>query len=128
MDAQSKPHVGDHCSMFWLSRADEWSAITVPGSCRDSADAGCARSGLAALSSSELEVLKDAADGLTVNESAVSRTKSPATVKAQRASVLAKLDARNTVHAVAIMAQHNLYSATVSAADEFVVLADSVIS
>lgn len=54
------------------------------------------------LSRSELDVLEDAANGLTTRQSALSRSKSPETVKSQRTSVLAKLGARNMVQAVAI--------------------------
>jgi DNA-binding NarL/FixJ family response regulator len=53
------------------------------------------------LSPSELEVLQDAANGLTVPESASRRIKSPETVKSQRRSILMKLGARNMAHAVA---------------------------
>ena len=54
------------------------------------------------LSRSELDVLEDAANGLTTRQSAFSRSKSTETVKSQRTSVLAKLGARNMVQAVAI--------------------------
>ena len=54
------------------------------------------------LSRSELDVLEDAANGLTTRQSALGRCKSPETVKSQRTSVLAKLGARNMVQAVAI--------------------------
>ncbi|MDX6570369.1 MAG: Bacterial regulatory protein luxR family [Gaiellales bacterium] len=54
------------------------------------------------LSRSELDVLEDAANGMTMRQSAFSRSKSPETVKSQRTSVLAKLGARNMVQAVAI--------------------------
>ena len=57
------------------------------------------------LSRSELDVLEDAANGLTTRESAFDRSKSPETVKSQRTSVLAKLGARNMVQAVAITVQ-----------------------
>ncbi len=66
------------------------------------------KTGLETLSSSESEILRDAAEGLTVRESADFRVKSPATVKGQRAAVLAKLGARNIAHAVALMARHDL--------------------
>jgi DNA-binding NarL/FixJ family response regulator len=75
------------------------------------ADHQIARSGMDALSQSELDVLKDAADGLTVGETAIRRVKSSATVKGQRAAVLAKLSASNIVHAVAMMSRHDLHSA-----------------
>jgi DNA-binding CsgD family transcriptional regulator len=54
------------------------------------------------LSRSELDVLEDAANGLTTRQSAANRSKSPETVKSQRTSVLTKLGARNIVQAVAI--------------------------
>jgi DNA-binding CsgD family transcriptional regulator len=57
-----------------------------------------------ALSPSELDVLRDAAQGLTVVESAASRIKSPETVKSQRKQVMVKLGARNMTHAVALAA------------------------
>ena len=60
------------------------------------------RSVTADLSRSELDVLEDAANGLTTRQSAFERSKSPETVKSQRTSVLAKLGARNMVQAVAI--------------------------
>jgi DNA-binding CsgD family transcriptional regulator len=60
------------------------------------------RSVTADLSRSELDVLEDAANGLTTRQSAIERSKSPETVKSQRTSVLAKLGARNMVQAVAI--------------------------
>ncbi len=56
----------------------------------------------AGLSRSELDVLEDAANGLTTRQSALGRCKSAETVKSQRTSVLAKLGARNMVQAVAI--------------------------
>lgn len=56
----------------------------------------------AQLSRSELDVLEDAANGLTARQSASKRSKSSETVKSQRSSVLAKLGARNIVQAVAI--------------------------
>jgi DNA-binding NarL/FixJ family response regulator len=54
------------------------------------------------LSRSELDVLEDAANGLTTRQSATARSKSTETVKSQRTSVLAKLGARNMVQAVAM--------------------------
>jgi DNA-binding NarL/FixJ family response regulator len=56
------------------------------------------------LSRSELDVLEDAANGLTTRQSASNRSKSAETVKSQRTSVLAKLGARNMVQAVAMTA------------------------
>jgi DNA-binding NarL/FixJ family response regulator len=54
------------------------------------------------LSPSELGVLRDAAVGMTSNESARSRSKSSETVKSQRKSILMKLGARNMAQAVAV--------------------------
>jgi DNA-binding NarL/FixJ family response regulator len=54
------------------------------------------------LSDAEIEILDDAADGLTMRGSAARRVKSIETVKSQRKSILAKLGARNMTHAVAI--------------------------
>jgi DNA-binding CsgD family transcriptional regulator len=55
------------------------------------------------LSQSERGVLGDAANGMSVIETATSRSKSPETVKTQRRSILLKLGARNMPHAVAMM-------------------------
>jgi DNA-binding CsgD family transcriptional regulator len=55
------------------------------------------------LTTSEREVLTDAARGLTVDESARVRGKGSETVKTQRASALLKLGARNMVHAVSLL-------------------------
>jgi DNA-binding CsgD family transcriptional regulator len=57
---------------------------------------------LPTLSPSEAAVLDDAADGLTVQESARRRRKSPETVKSQRKTLMVKLGARNIANAVAI--------------------------
>ncbi len=54
------------------------------------------------LSPSEVGVLDDAANGLTVKQSAVSRCKGSETIKSQRRSVLLKLGARNMAQAVAM--------------------------
>jgi DNA-binding CsgD family transcriptional regulator len=56
------------------------------------------------LSVGERDVLDDAAEGMTVRESAIHREKGSETVKTQRRSVLLKLGARNMAQAVAIMA------------------------
>jgi DNA-binding NarL/FixJ family response regulator len=64
--------------------------------------AGGSRTLTAGLSRSELDVLEDAANGLTTKQSAAKRSKSTETVKSQRTSVLAKLGARNMVQAVAM--------------------------
>ena len=54
------------------------------------------------LSRPELEVLRAAADGLSVEETAELLVKSPHTIVAQRRAVQAKLGARNIAHAVAL--------------------------
>jgi DNA-binding NarL/FixJ family response regulator len=105
-----RSRLSDRTSRFWLSVADEWSAIAVSSLRGDGSDADCASTGLAGLSPSELEVVEDAAKGLTVNESAARRTTSPAAVKARRAAALAKLRARNIAHAIALISRHNIYS------------------
>jgi DNA-binding CsgD family transcriptional regulator len=56
----------------------------------------------AGLSPAELEVLRDAAAGLTTTETAIKHYKSQETVKSQRKAILIKLSARNMTHAVAI--------------------------
>jgi DNA-binding CsgD family transcriptional regulator len=63
-----------------------------------------ARSDMVALSPSEHRVLEDASNGMTVNETAANRSKSPETVKSQRRSILLKLGARNMAQAVGMMA------------------------
>jgi DNA-binding NarL/FixJ family response regulator len=60
------------------------------------------------LSVHEVLVLEDAAEGLTVGESALRRHKSGETVKSQRRSILAKLGAKNMTHAVAITSASGL--------------------
>jgi DNA-binding CsgD family transcriptional regulator len=67
--------------------------------------------GMPALSRSERGVLDDAANGMSVIETAASRWKSPQTVKTQRQSILLKLGARNMVHAVAMMMSERLIAA-----------------
>jgi DNA-binding NarL/FixJ family response regulator len=67
-----------------------------------------ARAVLPRLSPSERAVLEDAANGLTVLESATSRLKSPETVKSQRRTLMVKLGARNMTHAVAIATQERM--------------------
>ena len=62
------------------------------------------RTDLVALSPSEHRVLEDASNGMTVNETAANRSKSPETVKSQRRSILLKLGARNMAQAVGMMA------------------------
>ena len=63
-----------------------------------------ARADNVALSPSEYRVLEDASNGMTVNETAANRSKSPETVKSQRRSILLKLGARNMAQAVGMMA------------------------
>lgn len=60
------------------------------------------------LSATELDVLRDAACGLTVAESAATRFKGTETVKSQRRQILLKLGARNMTHAVALAAVEHL--------------------
>jgi DNA-binding CsgD family transcriptional regulator len=61
------------------------------------------RADTSGLSLSERGVLTDAANGMTVIETATSRSKSPETVKTQRRSILLKLGARNMAQAVGMM-------------------------
>jgi DNA-binding CsgD family transcriptional regulator len=61
------------------------------------------RADTSGLSLSERGVLIDAANGMTVIETAASRSKSPETVKTQRRSILLKLGARNMAQAVGMM-------------------------
>jgi DNA-binding CsgD family transcriptional regulator len=65
--------------------------------------AAAAKADTAALSPSEHRVLEDASHGMTVNETATNRAKSPETVKSQRRSILLKLGARNMAQAVGMM-------------------------
>lgn len=60
------------------------------------------------LSLTEIEVLRDAADGLTIDETAERRSKSSQTVKSQRSTVILKLNARNIAHAVAVGIREHL--------------------
>jgi DNA-binding CsgD family transcriptional regulator len=60
------------------------------------------------LSAAELDILRDAARGLTVAESAATRFKGTETVKSQRRQILLKLGARNMTHAVALAAVERL--------------------
>ena len=55
------------------------------------------------LSQSENDVLEDAAEGMTVLETARTRFKGTETVKTQRRSILLKLGARNMTQAVAMV-------------------------
>jgi DNA-binding CsgD family transcriptional regulator len=66
----------------------------------------------AVLSASELAVLEDAANGLTVTETALRRLKGRETVKTQRRSILLKLGARNIAQAVAMMIGDGLIATT----------------
>src|SRR6476469_4359663 len=65
--------------------------------------AASARPDAGVLSHSEIEVLDDAAEGMTVLETARSRRKGTETVKTQRRSILIKLGARNMTQAVAMV-------------------------
>jgi DNA-binding CsgD family transcriptional regulator len=58
--------------------------------------------GRSALSRRELEVLRDMANGYTLDQTARRQRRAADTVKAQRSSVLLKLHARNASHAVAL--------------------------
>jgi DNA-binding CsgD family transcriptional regulator len=69
----------------------------------DSPSAPAVRSSISGLSLSERGVLIDASNGMTVIETAASRSKSPETVKTQRRSILLKLGARNMAQAVGMM-------------------------
>jgi DNA-binding CsgD family transcriptional regulator len=60
------------------------------------------------LSHTELDVLRDAAEGLTIEETAERRRKSAQTVKSQRSTVILKLNARNIAHAVALGIREHL--------------------
>jgi DNA-binding CsgD family transcriptional regulator len=60
------------------------------------------------LTAMEVDILNDAAAGLTVLESAARRSKGIETVKTQRKQVLSKLDARNMAHAVALAIRDGL--------------------
>jgi DNA-binding NarL/FixJ family response regulator len=65
---------------------------------------------LVALSPSEVDVLLDAAGGLTVKESAVFRARGTETIKTQRKNILIKLSARNITQAVAVALRDDLIS------------------
>jgi DNA-binding NarL/FixJ family response regulator len=67
---------------------------------------------MAALSPSEAAVLEDAANGLTVTETAARRSKGRETVKTQRQAILLKLGARNIAQAVAMMISDGLIATT----------------
>jgi DNA-binding NarL/FixJ family response regulator len=56
----------------------------------------------------ERDILRDAAAGLTMSESAAKRDKGMQTVKSQRRHILTKLDARNMTHAVSIAVRDGL--------------------
>jgi DNA-binding CsgD family transcriptional regulator len=73
----------------------------------DAQSAPAPRADTSDLSLSERGVLIDAANGMTVIETAASRSKSPETVKTQRRSILLKLGARNMAQAVGMMRSHN---------------------
>jgi DNA-binding NarL/FixJ family response regulator len=67
---------------------------------RDEAAPAALRGDLKVLTPTEMEVLTDAANGLTRAESAAKRFKGSETVKTQRRSILLKLGARNMAQAV----------------------------
>jgi DNA-binding CsgD family transcriptional regulator len=69
----------------------------------ESPSAPAVHNGISGLSLSERGVLIDASNGMTVIETAASRSKSPETVKTQRRSILLKLGARNMAQAVGMM-------------------------
>jgi DNA-binding CsgD family transcriptional regulator len=82
---QCVPSNGDAPHLLgWL---DEPVHVAVPGD-------------LQVLTTTEMEVLTDAANGLTRAESAAKRFKGSETVKTQRRSILLKLGARNMAQAV----------------------------
>jgi DNA-binding CsgD family transcriptional regulator len=60
------------------------------------------------LTPSELDVLEDAANGLSARESGILRCKGTETVKSQRGSVLRKIGARSMTHAVALTLQNGI--------------------
>lgn len=63
------------------------------------------------LTAAELSVLRAAAQGLTVPETAQELGKGAETVKTQRNRIILKIGARNMTHAVCIAAGHGLVSA-----------------
>ena len=67
--------------------------------------------GLYGLSPAEQEILDDAAEGLTVAETAQKRMKGFETVKTQRRSIMLKLNARNIAHAVSVASRNGLLGA-----------------
>jgi DNA-binding NarL/FixJ family response regulator len=73
---------------------------------RDEPVAAVAPHDLEVLTASEMDVLTDAANGLTRAESAAKRFKGSETVKTQRRSILLKLGARNMAQAVAMAHAH----------------------
>ena len=70
------------------------------------------------LTAAELAVLIAAGDGLSAGEAAVLLSKSTETVKAQRASVIMKLGARNMCHAIRLASEAGIFDQA-SAADLF---------
>jgi DNA-binding NarL/FixJ family response regulator len=73
---------------------------------RDQPAAAAVPHDLEVLTASEMDVLSDAAHGLTRAESAAKRFKGSETVKTQRRSILLKLGARNMAQAVAMANAH----------------------
>ena len=67
---------------------------------RDEPATAALRDDLQVLTATEMDVLTDAANGLTRAESAAKRFKGSETVKTQRRSILLKLGARNMAQAV----------------------------
>lgn len=61
------------------------------------------------LTAAELAVLIAAGDGLSAGEAAVLLSKSAETVKAQRASVIMKLGARNMCHAIRLASEAGMF-------------------
>ena len=74
--------------------------LTCSGGDEEAATKPAIRGDLQMLTPTELDVLTDAANGLTRAESAAKRFKGPETVKTQRRSILLKLGARNMAQAV----------------------------
>lgn len=70
---------------------------------RDEPASVALRGDLKVLTATEMDVLTDAANGLTRAESAAKRFKGSETVKTQRRSILLKLGARNMAQAVGMM-------------------------
>jgi DNA-binding CsgD family transcriptional regulator len=111
-------HAGSFVRRQWV-RGPSGSGIyrvCVPGGDEDphvlpSVGAGSAVSLLddrSGLTPGELDVLEDAANGLTVTESAAARRTSCDAVKSRRRSIMRKLRARTMTHAVGMTLEHGL--------------------